>query len=121
MEIEICNWDKYNTRKDIKNPSWFAFNNRMIEDADIYELTDGEFRAWVYCLSRASQNNNAIAKIDTRHAERVSRIDPKDISKMIEKMESVHIIKTHVRMRTESVQAHRSRVTDKQTNKQTDT
>ena len=125
MEIEILNWDKYNTRKDIKNPSWFAVSNRMIEDSDIFELTDKEFRAWVYCLSRGSiQNDEGLAKIDVRHSLRVSGIDEDAIVSMLHKMEkhgAVRVRTEPVRMRTDGVQAHESRVhyiTDI-TNKQT--
>lgn len=98
MEIEIKNWDKYNPRKDIKNPSWFALSNRMIEDSDIYELNDKEFKAWVYCLSQASiQNKRGFAEIDFRHASRVCGVNRDSLNAMLEKMaktESVHI-RTH--------------------------
>ncbi len=98
VEIEIRNWDKYNPRKDIKNPSWFAVSNRMIEDSDIYELSDKEFKAWVYCLSQASiQNKDGLADIDFRHSARVCGVGKDSINSMLGKMVKCE----SVRMRTD--------------------
>lgn len=127
MIIEIINWDKHNPRKDIKNPSWLAINNRMIEDTDIYDLTDGEFRAWIYCISRASQVNNATVKIDMKHAQRVSGVNPDALMSMIEKMGLKGAINVIEWDKSEPVQVSvrgpyadvRVSVLDKQTNKQT--
>ena len=123
MQITINNWDKYNPRKDVKNPSWFGFSNRMIEDSDIYDLDDGEFRAWVYCLSRASQANSETVKIDPRHALRVARVTESSLNSMVEKLANCGCINLRtraVRARTEAVRGEESHGPDKQTNKQTD-
>jgi hypothetical protein len=116
ITLKIENWEKYNPRKDIKNPSWFAFSNRMIEDPDLYELSHGEFRAWVYCLSRASQKNSSVFEIDLRHAKRICNIDAEDFEQMIKKLDKVLVRTDGVRTAYADV---RTPVHDKQTNKQT--
>lgn len=123
VSIRIENWDKYNPRKDIKNPSWFAFSNRMLENPDIYNLTHGEFRAWVYCLTKASQSNNDTIQIDIRHANRICNITVNDFNGMIRKMlESgslyVDVRNPYVSVRecTQSVHDRQTDITNKQTN-----
>lgn len=123
MEIEIINWEKYNPRKDVKRHSWMAISNRMIEDADIYELTGDEFKAWIYCLSRASQEGRPNVKIDFRHALRVAGITEKSILAMLKKMQncgSVTYAYADVRVRTYDEQVDPAHVPYIHTNKQTD-
>lgn len=123
LTLRIENWDKYNPRKDIKNPSWFAFSNRMLENPDVYDLTHGEFRAWVYCLTKASQSNNDTIQIDVRHANRICNISVNDFNGMIRKMlESgslyVDVRNPYVSVRecTQSVLDRQTDITNKQTN-----
>jgi len=123
LTLRIENWDKYNPRKDIKNPSWFAFSNRMLENPDVYDLTHGEFRAWIYCLARASQSNNDTIQIDVRHANRICNISVNDFNGMIRKMLESGSLYVDVRNPYGSVRECTQSVLDRQTditNKQTD-
>lgn len=119
VTITIVNWDKFNPRKDIKNPSWFAFSNRMIEDADFFDLEHGEFKAWIYCLSRASQKSSGEVDIDFRHAEKICNLNRKDFDGMFKKLKNqicVQDNESHVRQAYASV---RTAVHDRH-NKQTE-
>ncbi len=119
LTLRIENWDKYNPRKDIKNPSWFAFSNRMLENPDVYDLTHGEFRAWIYCLARASQSNNDTIQIDVRHANRICNISVNDFNGMIRKMLESGSLYVDVRNPYGSVRECTQSVLDRQTDKQT--
>jgi hypothetical protein len=124
IKIKINGWENYNPRKDIKNPSWFAFSNRMIEDSDFYEMTHAEFKAWIYCLSRASQKNSDTIEITLMHANRICNILKSDFDGMFEKMKnSITVLDEAIRTdtyapRTPDVQCPYT--TNKQTDKQTD-
>lgn len=83
----------------------------MIEDPDMYDLSHAEFKAWIYCLSRASQKATSEVEISYRHALRICNIEQVDFENMFKKMEkniSVRHAYAHVR----------PPVHDKQTNKQ---
>lgn len=96
--IEFMQWEKYNKRKDIKHPVWFAMSNRVLEDDAIHALTDSEFRAFVYLLCLASQqNNDGAAEVNLEKAERISGIKKSVIQKTLEKLTSFGICTRHER------------------------
>lgn len=94
--IKVKNWDRHNPRKDIKKPSWFAFDNRMIEDADLFDFSHGEFKAWIYLLSKASQKTSSVVRIVPAHAEKVCGISPDDLSTSVKKLIELGMISTDV-------------------------
>lgn len=121
ITLTVNNWDKYNPRKDIKNPSWFAFSNRMIEDEDIFELSGVEFKAWVYVLSKASQKNSDTVEIDSKHFSRICGAPIDSMTTMLVKMSNnitVHVRDESVRICTGSSLTQNVDVT-RQTDKQT--
>lgn len=105
MEITILKWDKYNPRKDIKHPSWFALSNRFLEDPDLFSFEPAELKAMLYLFCQASQKNSADISINFQHAERVCQIKNKDIRSAIEKLSvigSVRVRTDHERARTQT-------------------
>lgn len=103
MEITILKWDKYNPRKDIKHPSWFALSNRFLEDPDLFGFEPAELKAMLYLFCQASQKNSADVSINFQHAERVCQIKNKDLRSAIEKLSvigSVRVRTDHERIRT---------------------
>jgi hypothetical protein len=84
--IKILKWKEYNPRTDVRKPSWFRLENRMIEDQDFDALTHEEFKAWIYVLSVASQNNSDTATIVFSRAERVCQISRSGFVGLIEKL-----------------------------------
>jgi len=124
ITVTINNWDKHNPRKDIKRPTWFSVDNRMIEDPDFFAFNHGEFKSWIYILSRASQKHCGTIDVHFDHAERVCGIKKSDMNAAIEKLLGLHIVTVSVRDPYVSVRnpyAHvtHTNPTDRQTDRQT--
>ncbi len=92
LRIQIKNWEKHNPRKDYKRPVWFAVDNRMIEDPKFYDFTGDEFRAWIYLLSQASQQNSDSPNVFVEHAERVCLIPKKAVESAIKKLSEFQML-----------------------------
>lgn len=103
--IKVNNWDRHNPRKDIKKPTWFAMENRMVEDEDLFDLTHGEFKAWVYLLSKASQKTSAVIRVSPEHASRVCKITPEELQGAIKKLSSEDLQLVSTEVSTEDIQA----------------
>lgn len=119
MDITILKWSKYNPRKDIKHPSWFALSNRFLEDPDLFVFDATELKGMLYLFCQASQKNSAEISINFIHAERVCQIKSKDLTSAIEKLSdigAVRIRSDHERART---QTSRDNTIQDNTNKQT--
>lgn len=102
ITVTIRNWDKYNIRnRDYKAPWWFSLNNRILEDSDIYALSDSEFRAWTYILSQASLKKSATITLEIEHADRVCKIQPKALFSLIEKFKAKSIMSESGQMSAE--------------------
>jgi len=124
ITVTINNWDKHNPRKDIKRPTWFSVDNRMIEDPDFFAFNHGEFKSWIYILSRASQKHCGTIDVHFDHAERVCGIKKSNMNAAIEKLLGLHIVTVSVRDPYVSVRnpyAHvtHTNPTDRQTDRQT--
>lgn len=118
MKVSIRNWEKFHPRKDIKHPSWFACSNRMIEDADFYSLTHGEFKAWIYIMSIASQKSSSTVFLNFDHADRVCRISRSEFESAIEKLKQMQIISDDVTDTSRECDGHDTRQTHRQTDTQ---
>lgn len=103
MQIKIKNWDKYQPRKDIKNPTWFALSNRIFEDPDLFSLTDAELRALLYIFCQASQKNSAEICLNLTHAERIGQLKKEAVFLAVEKLSDIGILEVSVRERTQPV------------------
>lgn len=94
--VTIHNWEKHNPRKDIKRPTWFALDNRMVEHEDLFDLTHGEFKAWIYMLSLASRKTCETIEIPFSHADRVCKIKPREFRSALQKLANKNMITVHV-------------------------
>lgn len=113
ITVTISNWDKYNVRKkDYKKAWWFSLSNSILEDVDVYDLTDAEFRAWVYILSQASKKASSTIVISLDHFSRVCRGSPKALKSLVTKFSKKSILSSE--SGRESTESDRHR-----TNKQT--
>jgi hypothetical protein len=122
VSVKILKWEKHNPRKDYKRPWWFALDNRMVEDDDFYSFSGGEFKAWIYILSKASQKNSPEILINFEAANRKTNLSANDIKSALEKLQSLGIVTFDLyTIRTESVQNPNGICTLQtiQTNKQT--
>lgn len=66
--IEILNWEKYNPRKDVKEPSWFRMNHGFFDNHEFFEFTAEEKLVWIYLLCQASKKNQATVHLVESHA-----------------------------------------------------
>lgn len=105
IEVEINNWSKYNPRSTIKSPRWFALSNRILEDPHIWELTDAEFRAWIYILCQASAINSSVVRLSVKHAHRVGAISLGSLESCIHKLEKAKCIQRRDHGKNTSVHA----------------
>lgn len=90
--VKVKGWEKYNPRKDVKHPSWFALNNRLVEDDEFFSFSHAEFKAWIYVLSKASQKHKAEVLISYDAAHRKSNISPKEFKSALIKLETLGIV-----------------------------
>ena len=91
VTLTFCQWAKWNPRKDIKNPTWFAMSNRITEDDAIQTLTDREFRAFVHLFCVVSQNGKPSALVNLEKAHRLTGIEPEVFIECIEKLASLGV------------------------------
>lgn len=93
--VQFLNWEKYNPRKDVKNPSWFRLDHDMITDSEFFSFSGEEVKAWIYLLSEASKKNRDTITINLEHAERVCRLPPATIASAIEKLVQIGALLVH--------------------------
>lgn len=113
IKVNIVNWEKFNPRKDIKRPTWFAFDNRMVEDSDFFDFNAEEFKAWIYILSIASQKNSKECLISAKRALIIAKIPLASLNSAIRKLLDLGILTTCKIPRTRTSQTRN--VTDRQT------
>lgn len=92
MRLAILNWEKFNARKDVKNPSWFRLSHSLFEDHEFYDFTHAELLSWLYILCLASQKSSSQVFVNFAHLERVGRIKKKDFEGAIKKLEQLNIV-----------------------------
>lgn len=54
VSIKFNNWEKYNPRKDLKRPWWFAFSNDFATNQNFDGFTNTERLVFVYLLCECS-------------------------------------------------------------------
>jgi hypothetical protein len=86
IKVNITKWKDHNARTDVKRPSWFRLDNRLVEDSDFFDFDGDEFKAWIYILSLASQKNKDTIVIVFAHAEKVANIPKTKLLSAIDKL-----------------------------------
>lgn len=109
FSITILGWDKFNPRKDVKNPSWFRLEHSMFENPEFYDFTHSELLVWVYLLSNASKKNSPTFLLSRAHAKVVGRFKEADIDSAIEKLEAIQCVHVDV---TDTSRTRNADVTD---------
>jgi hypothetical protein len=92
LELEIVKWADYHPRNDVKRPSWFRVEYRMLDDPDFYGFSHEEFKAWMFFLAQACRKNDGRIRINFEHADRVSKLSRKGIIGAAEKLQSLGIV-----------------------------
>ncbi len=91
ISVKILKWDKHQ-RKDVKKPSWFALNNRIMDDDDFICFSHGEFKAWIYALCKASLAQNNVIIISLEAAERKAKISQEDFKSSMKKLQKLRVV-----------------------------
>lgn len=106
IEVTIVNWEKYQLRKDIKRPWWFALSNTFFTDPDFFEFSDQEKLVWIYILSEASKLQRPRVKINVIFADKVCGLKQKSVLSAVSKLKHLGCLE-HVQnpygSRTQSV------------------
>lgn len=102
IQVEIVNWEKYNPRKDIKKPWWFALSNTITSDDIFSEFSDAEFRAWIHILCTASVQMTNRPRLFLKAADSKAKIRKSVLLSTLQKLETLEIIKNPYESRTQS-------------------
>jgi len=102
IEIEIINWNKYQPRRDIKHPRYFAMSNQFFDDPDVFGLNSTDVMVWFYVLCQASKKRSPLVQINIGHIEFLfSKFMPKNqansICESLSKFEKRQWIRMSVR------------------------
>jgi len=87
IEITILNWEKFNPRKDVSNPSWFRLQNQMCNDSQFFEFAPEERWIWVCLLSIASQKNSAKLEFSLEWLSLQTSVSVSSIENCLEKLQ----------------------------------
>lgn len=91
IEVTLLKWSDFNPRKDYKRPWWFALDNRILENPDLFDFSAEEFKALIYVFCQASQKNSATVILNEAHANQICRIPESVLRNAIKKMVSYKI------------------------------
>lgn len=84
--LEIIEWEKYNGRKDITNPTWFRLENRIFFDPEWDEFDGQEIAVWHYLLSFASFKKKHIFDFDIDQITNRARVSKSKVESAIKKL-----------------------------------
>jgi hypothetical protein len=119
INVTILNWEKYNPRKDLKRPTWFAFSNDLLDHPDFADFTPGEFHAVIYLFSQASKRNSENFDVVLAHA-RVRNVSDETLIGTLQKLIKIQVVQADVQNPYVSVQnpyasVQKTTATDRQT------
>lgn len=86
VTVTICNWEKYNDRKDVKKASWLRLENETYSSESLYGLTAEEKWAWVCMLMLASKRHTPEITFRTDWFEYQMGVKPKVLISAVEKL-----------------------------------
>ena len=93
MIIKFKNWEKYQTRKDVKHTHWFKLENQLFSDPKMYALNPEEFQTFIYLLCEASKSNKSGEFFLIREHYRIhNRLQDRVLDRTLSKLQSLQII-----------------------------
>jgi hypothetical protein len=101
--LEIIKWEKYNPRKDIKASNWFRLQNSLFEDPNFFDFSHSELLFFIYLLSMCSKKQCGAVRLNLRHAERIGRLDERDVNSAIAKLIELECVRVTLPPRNEDV------------------
>jgi hypothetical protein len=100
IEVEVCNWAKFNPRADVKSCSWFRMSNDFFSDPDFYDCTIDVRIVWIFILSIASRKMNSVIKLNTKMVSDTLKISEDQVLKSLDFLknaESIEILSDNVK------------------------
>ena len=106
IRVKFEKWEVYQSRNDIKKPSWFKLQNDLFENQKLYKLNLQEIACFVFLLCIASkQNKNGYLELNLDYAFSIVRKEKKVLLRTIEKLIELQVLKQYpYAIRTQSVQ-----------------
>lgn len=104
IEVTILNWQKYQFRKEVKNPSWFRLENRMWNDQQFFYFSAEERWIWVCLLSLASQKQSATLVVNEDWLSQDSRVGIPTITSALKKLKENNCLEYTLQERNVHVQ-----------------
>ena len=101
IEVKILKWDKYQLRKDIKNPWWFATHNDLWRSPEFSLFNCEEKVVWYALLAVASKEQKPQVKFELGYFAQNAGVDKDSVLTAIEKSKENKWLDV---IRTESVQ-----------------
>lgn len=92
MQITIMNWEKFNPRTDVKNPSWFRFEYKVLFDPDWQDFAGEELMVWVTLLSMRCFKNKSEFFLTERQISSLSRVKIDSVVTAIKKLQELRCI-----------------------------
>lgn len=135
ITIKVTNFDKYNTRKDLKNMSWFRLQSNIHTSQTLFDLPAEGKWLWIFILCECARNVSDTITLRTRYVNSLTGIVDKKVLEYIMLMQNCQLLEVladsryepvtnSLRVRTENVltdiQTDTTNITDI-TNKQTNT
>lgn len=101
IEVKITKWEKYQLRKDIKSPWWFATNNELWRSSEFSLLNAEEKVVWYALLAIASKEQKPIIRFELAWFSKSAGVSDDSVLSGIQKAKDNNWLTI---IRTESVQ-----------------
>lgn len=92
IRISIAKWQKYNSREDLKFPSWFRLQNRLFEDPLLMDLDNHHVCTWLYLLCERSKSNSVDYILNMRMACFILKISEDHLHKILNNLQTCGLI-----------------------------
>jgi hypothetical protein len=92
--VKITNWEKWNPKRDVKNPLWFKFQNMFFVSHDVYELLPTQKLVFIYLLCERSRRNEEWILVNTELAAQHLKCTETDVLEAIKVLQVSEMIET---------------------------
>lgn len=101
VEVEIVNWEKYQTRKDLKSMNFFRVQANIFSDSKFIQLKPTTKLSWFYLLSMCAQHNSKLIRCYTQVASKLAGVKPKLFLDALFELEQFQLVKLKTRDESE--------------------
>lgn len=90
--LSIPKFLEYNSRKDVKNPSWFRMENQFLESVTGALLSNDDIIVWLYLLSQRSKSKHHVFKVSSPHAALVCKLPESKIEACLKNLHAHEMV-----------------------------